>query len=254
MKLGIWYNVGMWYGIEVIVAHYKSKANWYLKYLTWGFVIIVCFAILVHVFKDTNCLATWLFNFFSTWAIVLGAIATLGLVLGAFLAIMDNRHSRILDRRERRLNEIIEWATDICRCGVEQRSEKIMETYKKLEGERLSQSKKKGLLSPEHQRLLQDLQFDIGIHLSKLTNSFVEFRPKNRYIQKVAGFMGKTLQEKVSELIDEVEAHIKLLEKCQTAPNIVTKLGAAPRHKEKLDKLALSVIEEATKIKIEEII
>ncbi len=121
----MWYNDGMKHGLKVFIEHYKSKEHWYIKYITWGIISIVCFAILMQLLKEASFFANTpfkgfalnIFNFFDDWATALGAAVTLMLAGAAFLAIMDNRHGRMIDRREHLLNEIIEWATDVINCG-----------------------------------------------------------------------------------------------------------------------------------------
>ena len=48
--------------------------------------------------------------------VAISALATLVLAFGAFWAIMDNRHARIVNRKERLLNEVIQWAIDVATC------------------------------------------------------------------------------------------------------------------------------------------
>ena len=62
-----------------------------------------------------------------TW-IVISAGATFLLALAAFWAILDNRNTRRLERKERLLNAIIEWAEDIMACGVERDIELLWNT------------------------------------------------------------------------------------------------------------------------------
>ena len=107
----------MKHGLKVLIEHYKSKEHWYIKYLTWGIVIVVFCAILLHIFKELGYLpAQKIFDFFDDWAMTLSATVMLLLAGAAVWAIMDNRHARIVDRKERLLNEIIQWATDVRKC------------------------------------------------------------------------------------------------------------------------------------------
>ena len=52
-------------------------------------------------------------NWIKEWAIVISGGATFLLALGAFWAIRQTRSIQKAEKRERLLNEIIEWATDI---------------------------------------------------------------------------------------------------------------------------------------------
>jgi hypothetical protein len=89
------------------------KANWWLKYIVLTIVIVVALAVWAQCARSTedpNLFAKWIYDFLNDWAITIGAAVTLLLAIAAFLAILDNRRGRRLDRRERLLNEIIDWA------------------------------------------------------------------------------------------------------------------------------------------------
>lgn len=79
-------------------------------------VIILCFAVLVQIFKETNYIANWLFNFLSDWALVLSASATLLLAAAAFGTIRESRVGRLEERQEERRKEALErirgWAEE----------------------------------------------------------------------------------------------------------------------------------------------
>lgn len=101
-------------GLKIIFEHYKSKEYWYLKYITWGIIIIVCLAITAQIFRKIGFYpAQLIFEFFDDWATILSAAVMLLLAGAAFWTIMDNRYARIVNRNERLLNEIIEWAVEI---------------------------------------------------------------------------------------------------------------------------------------------
>ncbi len=53
------------------------------------------------------------------WAIVISGGATFLLALAAFLAIWQNHNLQKREQRQRLLNEIIEWAIEILKCGTE---------------------------------------------------------------------------------------------------------------------------------------
>jgi hypothetical protein len=120
----------MKHGWKVFIEHYKSKTHWYIKYITWTIIVIVLLAILVQILKEIGLIpAQKIFDFFSQWSLILSASATLLLASIAFWSILDIRYGRILDKKERRLNEIIEWATEtgayILKIGIPQKEEKI---------------------------------------------------------------------------------------------------------------------------------
>lgn len=103
----------MKHGWKAFIEHYKSREHWYIKYITWGIIGIICFAILIQILKEVSFLpAQKIFDFLSQWALVLSAGAMFLLAGTAFWAIIDNRHSRIQDSRRRSLDEIRAWAQD----------------------------------------------------------------------------------------------------------------------------------------------
>lgn len=93
------------------------RSVWWLQSLSVFIIAIIIFTVLIQTFRTPGVspdnLADTIYNFFNDWAIVLGASVTLLLASAAFLAILDNRHSKVVDRKERYINEIIEWAQDI---------------------------------------------------------------------------------------------------------------------------------------------
>lgn len=101
-------------GTRVFIDHWKS--TWWIKLLTVFFVFIIIIALCVQFTRTPIIPATpanWLYSFLDDWSIVLSASAMGLLAIAAFLAILDNRHTRNLDRQERLLNEIIDWALEI---------------------------------------------------------------------------------------------------------------------------------------------
>ncbi len=121
----------MKHGWKRLIAHYKSEEHWYIKYLTWGIVGIVCFAILIHILKEVDIVpAQNIFDFFNEWATILYAGVTLLLVGVAVWTITDNRYSRMLEKRERLLNEIIQWAENVAESAVTRQTLKPDELWK----------------------------------------------------------------------------------------------------------------------------
>lgn len=114
-------------GWKILLEHYRSEEHWYIKYIVRGTVLVIFIAVLLQVFKENSffadtvfeSLALIVFKFFNDWATVLSATVTLMLVMAAFWAIMDNRHGRIVDRRERLLNEFRDWIFEIQNISLE---------------------------------------------------------------------------------------------------------------------------------------
>jgi len=104
VKLTTWYNGAM-------------KALWDLVRRFWlpitiFVVIILGLAILIQIYKETNCFAGWVFNFLQQWAIVLGAAVTFLLALAAFWSISDTRHFQYVESITKSLDEVRSWAMD----------------------------------------------------------------------------------------------------------------------------------------------
>ena len=219
------------------------------KYWKQAFALVISLAVILGIAHYTT--ETGL-PYFTNALVVWG---TLVLATAAFLTIRNSnerekrrrkeelaREGR--DRKERLLNEIIEWAIDITKCGLEHWSKDVTSIMGVLEMNR----------SLEEDDIYKKLDWSIFSQLSSSITVFTAFRGKNEYIRKVAEAFGQSLAKDVAKLAKSLESHIDILEKCLTAPNIKSKLGAPPRHKKKIDKLAFKVIEEAVKIKTQELL
>ena len=146
------------------------------------------------------------------------------------------------ERRERLLNEIIEWAVDMTK------GELLMEF-----------ADVKGIKDIRKTRLY------LYVTMDKLQFTFRQARTRGLYISRTVSILGKDLQKAVEELIRNLEAHIQVLKECMDtldspaldSPAQERTLNAATAEARKtteskkiLDKYANKVIEEATKIKI----
>jgi len=70
--------------------------KYWRRYLIVIATILVA-AVLIHIFKSTNCIAAWLFSFVDGWAAAFSASAAFFLVITALLAIRENRRTRDMD-------------------------------------------------------------------------------------------------------------------------------------------------------------
>ena len=234
--------------VQISWAH--LKAIWWLKYLLLTIVAIVALAVWAQgarIAEDPNSFAKWLYKFLDDWAITLGAAVTFMLAVAAFLAILDNRQGRRADRRERLLNEIIEWATDVARCGLE-----------------------KDLPDTSSITDMNEGKLHLAYSTNILAKSFQSMRGRNKYITQIALTFGQDLQEAIETLAKDVEKHIKLLDILYAEVTVqfvsvtnnnlaeymsqigktVTQIG---NHKLKLEESANKIIEEACKIKAKDI-
>ena len=207
----------MKHGFKVFLEHYKSKEHWYIKYIIWGIISVVCFAILIQILKEVGVpTAQKIFDFFTQWAMVLSATATLLLAGTAFWAIMDNRHSRIVERRERLLNEIIDWAIDIAKTETQ--------------GEFLLESRKSMLID--------------------LLLKYQAVDARSEYIKVIAAEFGEDFQAAVNKTAKKLEEHLDILKK-----QIEGKITAEERdrHYRSLLEITLTLTKKTAKIKTKDI-
>lgn len=113
MPIVVWKDISN--AVKISLAH--LKAVWWLRFLLITFIIIVVFALWIQFsrafVKPPDNFADWIYQFLDDWSVPLSASVMLLLATAAFFSILDNRHARAIDRMERLLNEIIEWATDV---------------------------------------------------------------------------------------------------------------------------------------------
>ncbi len=167
--------------------------------MTYALIISVALAVLGQANRlgsSPNYIAKFVYELFRDWAGAIGALLTLMIVTVAFLAIMDNRYARQVDRKERLLKEIIEWAIDISRWRPK-------EIHRDLAGIRDKVKR-------------QEL---IDAHIATIMDSLIEMRGRNQYTLRIAlkvvEQMGKaathSLIKDVHGLIGEAEQYIDIL-------------------------------------------
>jgi hypothetical protein len=177
--------------------------------------------------------------------ITLGAVIV-ALAIGV-TSLLQTQRLQKRERKERLLNEIIEWAIDVAKCGLE-----------------------KDL--PDTSRItdVNDGKLHLAYSTNILAKSYQSMRGRNQYISQIVLTFGIDLQEAVSTLNKDVEEHIKLLDVLYnnvtvrfvslTNSNIaeyteqITKYTTQiSMHRWKLDESTNKVIEEATKISTRDI-
>ncbi len=193
-----------------------------------------------------------LLSHYTGYANALVAWGTLMLAYATFMLIQNSneqekrrreeelaKESR--DKKERLLNEIIEWATDVTKWRPKKIFGEIIHTANRLE--------------------LQHLMFS---HIVEIMEGFIEVRGKNQYVSNVARKIDKHLEEGVANLIEVLESKIELLADWKSnlaeARNRVLEENEegsyflkAEELENQIEELALAVIEEAVKIKTEDI-
>lgn len=107
------------------------------------------------------------------WTIPLSGGATFLLAIAAFWAIWQNRSLQIRERKERLLNEIIEWATEIHTASLKTDLPKIdpsLELYieEKAEGnQEIIEGIKRNIVNKEHYRIEVETLFKYSITCSR---------------------------------------------------------------------------------------
>ncbi len=162
------------------------------------------------------------------------AIATFILAGIAAYSIWQNYQLQKRERRERLLNEIIEWTMDIARSSKE-----------------IDVS---GLYS---QGIIDNRRGPLFL-LANIMGSQLKLeaiRERSQYISKIALVFQQNLQVTIRTLIKDTEEHTKLLDECRDKGpgEIHSALTRVDAHDLLLHKSANKIIEEATKIKTRDI-
>jgi len=171
------------------------------------------------------------------WITLAAVLVALG--IGVSSLIQTNKLKKA-EKRERLLNEIIEWAVDVTKWRPKEIFKEMMNVSDTLKLQRLLYS-----------------------HIIQIMENFIETRGRNKYISDIAIKFDKNLGEAVDNLIDVLESKIELLDEWKSIiANATTKgedandeqyFQKAEEHENLIEKLALKVIEEATKIKTRDI-
>ena len=207
----------------------------------WGLVVLLMFigaGILlgfdrvINLFKSDSQLA----NAYVAFGTLTLALATIALAIITQLSIKSGYDREKRNRKERLLNEIIDWAVDVTK------GELLME-FADVRG-------------------IKDIQWSrlyLYTTVDKLQFSFRQARTRGLYISGIVSILGADLHHAVGELIKNLEVHIQSLKECMDAINSpaceTTLYGATSAatkttdSKKLLDESATKVLEEATKIK-----
>jgi len=177
--------------------------------------------------------------------IAISAIATFILAVAAFWAIWQNRGIQKRNRRERLLNEIIEWAVSISKWRIDNKS-----MFREMAGKRGAKQKQMFLLA----------------YIAEAEQSFRGMQGKNLYINNVVQTFDQNLQKAAAKLVSDMNEYINFLESwcASVGDSIKAKLlidkqkqkdsfKKADKHMESLEKSANKVIEEAARIKTTDI-
>jgi hypothetical protein len=203
-------------------APFKTKRYW--RQYTIALVFFVIAVVFLVVLMRNSSLAN-----------AMVAFGTLILALITTLSIINANDQAKRDRRERWINEIIDWAINIVNWRSENRG-----VFRDISTIR----------SPEEQRLHK------YAHIVELRETLAGMRGRNQYAGKITSKLSPSLHEAVEKLIKGVEDYRKMLEDWQHAVDAKTAQAddknyadQASIFERQVSELADKVIEEAAKIK-----
>ncbi len=213
------------------------ERKWLFRVLRYGLGLLIALLIFWGFYgfvKDDNWLAV-------------SALATLVLALGAFLTIRQNHLLQKRERRDRLLNEIIEWAIKITKHRFE-------ESLKEL----LQITDSSGTIS--YKKSLQFVHADIV----EAKEIFASLGIQSQYVSKTAFSFGVELHSAVKDLAGKIDEYVNYLDNWQNTlfceiekqkkdVDIVRGASKADEIGRRMDKSAQKILEEAAKIKTKDI-
>ncbi len=161
-------------------------------------------------------------------AIVAFGTLTLALVTG--LHIVNSNEQEKHRRKERLLNEIIEWAIEVAKCGIERHTPE-------LEVEDVGDDEAFSFVSSQYNKL-DILQL---------------LRARSEYTKEIAQKICPTLREAVNEVTNNLRNQLRILFGFKIDPNPIGIIREVIKNNEQLYTSAVKVIQEAAKIKTKEI-
>lgn len=206
---------------------WMKRWKWYLISGASILVALLIFAVIVYINmtptlgKDAN-IADKIFDFLDKWASAGGPaimLIAIAVALGIGLAgILQTRNMQRNEQKRRLLSEIIEWALDIARCGVERDIEALWDT--------------------------RDREYSV---LDQMTNTFRGLLRRSRYISKIILPSWHSLRDPVEEMRGELEVQIEYLTKYAKDPT-ESKFKTVENHRGTVNRLASKIIDEACQI------
>jgi len=70
----------------------------YLLAIILSLIVLICIAVIIQVFRETNYIAAWIFNFVNDWATSLSATAAVIIIFVAWITFQENRRNEALSR------------------------------------------------------------------------------------------------------------------------------------------------------------
>ncbi len=185
----------------------------------------------------------------SVTAVSTGAMvfATLLLAYVTYRIIKSDRQRESRDRKERLLNEIIEWAIDVSQCEFMADVSDLREIVSKYIG-----TKQEGDIRQKDANFKKDLKAAMIVDMGNVLIRYRAFTVRNLYIVDVADTFGGDLKKATDLLCIHVQAHTRLLEKLQDQYDELHEERVS-KHSPYLEQYALNVTKEAVKLKRKDI-
>jgi hypothetical protein len=207
-------------------APFKTKRYWRQYTIALAFVTVAVVFIIILV-KNTSL------------ANAIVAFGTLILALITTISIINANDQAKRDRKERWINEIVEWAIQVINWRSANKG-----IFRGITGAK----------SPKGQRLRK------YAHIIELEETLAGMRGRNQYAEKITLKLSPNLHDAVEKLIKGVEDYAKILADWQQAIDSDIALADDKSSAEKasvaerqVGELADKVIEEATKLKTRDI-
>ena len=184
--------------------------------------------------------------------LAISAGATFLLAIAAFWAIWQNRSLQILERRERLLNEIIEWAIDVAKCGSTVSIQQPQPFYSVLVEKdflKLSREEKEILL----RGLKKDDERIWRSHHMELIFKYQTVDARGEYILNISNFPTRNIFDKVKEVKDNLKNGIEIYWNYLEDISNESMMNKVIGWEHKLQESAVILIKEATKIKTRDI-
>jgi len=209
------------------------RGKWFhnnsLRFLKYGLVLIAGLFLVAGVFLINE----------QNW-VALSALTTLILALAAFWAIWQNYSLHKRERKERLLNEIIEWAMDVAVCAFSVPAPMMLED---ITG---------GLEEAAIEKMVRRANLT---HYTNLRLSYQILTRKSKYIENIASSLPGNLDYAVKRLRKQIDNVISGLKKCARDPSNKdrSEYENLIRAEDSLHKKADILIKEAVKIKTRDI-
>ena len=199
------------------------------------------FAIFIFLYANIASLA----NVFTVWAtLVLAGVAVFSFEESRRLR-KENRQREERERKERLLNEIIKWAENISKCGIEPGIELYLD-YR---------------IAGAHNYITTEIEDDEGKpekviaaeikHRKQLLSQYLRYSKKIKYMCKIAPNINK-LDNDMREVVKNLEDQIELLRKSLLDIENTTTTDISLQM-DKLVKSTENLIEQATDLKTKDI-